>query len=91
MTMTRRVHERARMKIQYIPEIDTVYISLLPIPPERLTGVRIIRERANPGIYLDFDDSGRLIGIRVLDAKRNLHPETLKEAGTGIEPVTTGV
>lgn len=60
------------MKIEYDPEVDALYV--------RLNDRTIVEsEEVQPGIILDFDDSGKVAGVEVLNAsKRNQEP--LKEA-----------
>lgn len=50
------------LKTSYDPEADAVFVWF---GPEGKTSVRT--EEAAPGILLDFDEHGRVIGIEVLD------------------------
>ncbi len=53
------------MKTSYDPETDALYVRLADASIESSEEVR-------PGIVLDFDTSGRLVAIEVLDAKLRL-------------------
>lgn len=53
------------MKTSYDPETDALYVRLADASVESSEEVR-------PGIVLDFDASGRLVAIEVLDAKMHL-------------------
>ena len=49
------------MNIEYDPDVDALYV--------RLTGKKIVEsEQVQPGIVLDFDDSGEVVGVEVLNA-----------------------
>ena len=50
------------MRTTYDPEADAMFLSL---GPEGMTSART--EEVAPGIMLDFDKDGRVIGIEVLD------------------------
>jgi uncharacterized protein YuzE len=66
------------MIVRYDPSVDAAYIYLVPLT----TGIQVARTvpvdpiDAGAEINLDFDDSGRLVGIEVLRASRHL-PEAL--------------
>jgi uncharacterized protein YuzE len=62
------------MKIEYDPEVDALYV--------RLTESKIIEsEQVQPGIVLDFDAAGKVVGVEVLNAsKRKTPAEPLKAA-----------
>jgi uncharacterized protein YuzE len=52
------------IKTSYDPEADAMFIWLAP------EGAKSVETReVSPGVLLDFDDSGRLIGIEVLDVR----------------------
>lgn len=56
------------MNIQYDPEVDALYV--------RLSERKIIEsEEVQPGIVLDFDEEGKVVGVEVLNASR-------RESGT---------
>ncbi len=62
------------MKIEYDPEVDALYV--------RLTEHKIIEsEQVQPGIILDFDEAGKVVGVEVLAvSKRSNDTEPLKIA-----------
>lgn len=49
------------MKLNYYPETDSLYIDLIDAPS-------VESEEVRPGIVLDFDAQGQLIGIDVQNA-----------------------
>lgn len=51
------------MKIEYDPERDLLYISFMDKEVKAAQTVTV-----TPGVHADFDRSGKLIGIEVLDA-----------------------
>ena len=51
------------MKIEYDPERDLMYIYFAEIEVKAAETVTI-----KPGVHADFDKSGKLIGIEILDA-----------------------
>lgn len=58
------------MKIEYDKEVDALCI--------RLREDYVFRTvELEEGINLDFDESGRLLGIEILDAKSKYHPEEI--------------
>lgn len=66
------------MRISYDPDGDAAYIYLVEIPAggvDRTIPVDALADQAM--INLDFDVSGRLVGIEVLDASRLLPPECI--------------
>ena len=62
------------MNIEYDPAVDALYV--------RLTERKIIEsEEVQHGIVLDFDETGKVIGVEVLNAsKRDTSPLPLKAA-----------
>jgi uncharacterized protein YuzE len=55
------------MKIEYDPEVDALYV--------RLTDSKIIEsEQVQPGIILDFDAAGKVVGVEVLNASKRETP-----------------
>ncbi len=52
------------IKTSYDPEADAMFIWLAP-EGSKSTETREV----SPGVMLDFDDAGRLIGIEVLDVR----------------------
>jgi uncharacterized protein YuzE len=70
------------VKITYDRSVDAAYIYLVP----EITSGQVVKTYAcNPSevggqINLDFDSSGKLLGIEVLDASRKLSEALLKIA-----------
>jgi uncharacterized protein YuzE len=62
------------MRIQYDPDVDALYV--------RLSDSKIIEsEEVQPGIVLDFDEAGQVVGVEVLNvSKRETPPASLKAA-----------
>jgi uncharacterized protein YuzE len=70
------------MKLQYDPSVDAAYLFIsdgdarppigftYPCDPEQVDGQ----------IHLDFDVSGRLCGVEILNASKKLSPDVLKQA-----------
>lgn len=57
------------IKTSYDPEADAMFIWL---GPEGAKSVRT--EEVSPGVMLDYDECGKLIGVEVLDVReRTLH------------------
>lgn len=53
------------MKSRYDPEADALYV--------QLAEARIVEsEEVRPGIVLDFDAAGRVVGIEILDASEHV-------------------
>lgn len=51
------------MKIEYDPVVDALYV--------RLGETKIIEsEQVQPGVILDFDESGRVVGVEILSVSR---------------------
>ena len=48
------------MKIEYDPKADAMYIRLL-------AGEVVESDEVRPGVVLDFDSNGRVLGIEMLD------------------------
>ena len=72
------------MRITYDRDVDAAYIYLVPsIAPGGVKNTYPCNPSEVKGtINLDFDASGRLIGIEVLDASRKLPLNLLKTAET---------
>jgi uncharacterized protein YuzE len=51
------------MKIRYDPEVDALYITLVE-------GKSADSDEVQPGVILDYDQEGRLIGMEVLNVKK---------------------
>ena len=51
------------MKIEYDPTADALYV--------RLGEAKIIEsEEVQPGVILDFDESGKVVGVEILSASK---------------------
>ena len=58
------------MRLKLDKENDTLYL--------RLDGNAIVEsEEAQPGIILDFDENGRVVGIEILDLSARAEPKKL--------------
>lgn len=53
------------MKMRYDPKIDAVYIELA-------TGKYSVTRKISASIMVDEDKKGRVLGIEILDAKKNI-------------------
>jgi uncharacterized protein YuzE len=65
------------LRISYDAQVDAAYVALQPpgvIQPSVASTIPV-----NPGLNLDFDDEGRLVGIEVLEATTSLHPALLSQ------------
>ena len=60
------------MKMSYDPQVDAAYIRLAEGPATE-------GEEVAPGIVLDFDAEGRVLGIEVLHASKTLAPSAVAE------------
>ena len=67
------------MKLHYYPETDSLYIELKSAPG------RETREIA-PGVNVDFDEAGTVVGLDIDHASRNLDLSTLETVAL---PLTT--
>jgi uncharacterized protein YuzE len=64
------------MKVTYDPQVDVLRILLRNDPIEE-------SDEEKPGVILDFDKDGNVVGLEILDAsKRVENPGTLEYAGT---------
>ncbi len=59
------------MKTEYDPEANAIYVKFSDDKIEKT-------EELRPGIILDLDNRGRIVGIEMLDAKQNLSEAALK-------------
>jgi len=65
------------MKITYDPEVDVMRIVFSSAPIEE-------SDEEKPGVILDFDKSGNVVGMEILDAsKRMENPRTVEYAIAG--------
>ena len=60
------------MKMHYDEQVDALYLSLNECDV-------VESEEVKPGIILDFDATGEVVGIEVLDVKRRVPSADLKE------------
>lgn len=59
------------MKLSYDPAVDAVYLRLAPN--------RIVEsEEVRPGVVLDFDEAGEVVGVEILHVRRRL-PDSAPE------------
>jgi len=59
------------MKLHYYPETDSLYIDLIDAPAHDSQEVR-------PGVVLDFDADGQLVGIDIDNASKNAALDSLQ-------------
>ena len=65
------------MKINYDPDVDVLRIIFSNAPVEE-------SDEEKPGIILDFDKSGNVVGMEILNAsKRMENPRTVEYAVVG--------
>jgi uncharacterized protein YuzE len=65
------------MKVTYDPEVDVLRIVLAETPIEE-------SDEDKPGVILDYDRQGNLVGLEVLNAsKRVANPRSVEYAVTG--------
>lgn len=60
-------------KFEYDPDVNAAYIRFSSEPV-------IESDEVSTGIVLDYDRDGHIVGMEVLDARRNLPPEMLRAA-----------
>ncbi|MGD0200655.1 MAG: DUF2283 domain-containing protein [Bryobacteraceae bacterium] len=53
------------MKVKYDPEVDVLSIVLSDAPVEE-------SDEDKPGVILDYDKSGNVVGLEILDASRRM-------------------
>jgi len=65
------------MKITYDPEVDVMRIIFSSAPIEE-------SDEEKPGVILDFDKDGNVVGMEILDASRRMeNPRTVEYAIAG--------
>ena len=65
------------MKVTYDPEVDVLRIIFSSVPIEE-------SDEDKPGIILDYDKDGNIVGMEILDAsKRTENPRSVEYAVTG--------
>ncbi len=55
------------MKLSYDPEVDALYLSLSAAPV-------VESEEARPGVVLDLDAQGEVVGIEILHLRQRTNP-----------------
>jgi len=69
------------MRITYDPEVDVLRIVLSSAPVEE-------SDEEKPGVILDYDKDGNVVGMEILDASRRVEdPRALEYAIIGPEAV----
>jgi uncharacterized protein YuzE len=62
------------MKVTYDPEVDVLRILLSSAPIEE-------SDKDKPGVILDYDVSGNVVGIEILDASKRMEdPRSMEYA-----------
>jgi uncharacterized protein YuzE len=65
------------MKIKYDPEVDVLRIIFSNAPIEE-------SDEEKPGIILDYDKDGNVVGLEILDASRRMeNPRSVEYAVAG--------
>ena len=65
------------MKVTYDPEVDVLRILFSSVPIEE-------SDEDKPGVILDYDKDGNVVGIEILDAsKRMENPKSVEYAVAG--------
>ncbi|MXZ22105.1 MAG: DUF2283 domain-containing protein [Caldilineaceae bacterium SB0665_bin_25] len=69
------------MKLHYFPDTDSLYIDLSEKPSTDSTEVA-------PGVILDFDESGQLVGIDIDHASKVANLSTLEAKSLPVQTLT---
>ena len=69
------------MKLHYCPDTDSLYIDLSEKPSADSTEVA-------PGIVLDFDENGQLVGIDIDHASKVANLSTLEAKSLPVQTLT---
>ncbi len=68
------------MRTSYDPEVDALFVWFAP------EGVKLVgTQEVAPGIMLDFDQSGTVIGVEVLDVRKRVAGRRPAEPGARAE------
>jgi uncharacterized protein YuzE len=59
------------MKVSYDPQVDAMHVTLLDTPV-------VESEEVRPGIVLDYDEAGRVVGMEIMNVKKNLPGADIK-------------
>ena len=60
------------MRIKYDPEVDVIRITLKDVEIEE-------SDEETPGIILDFDSAGNIVGIEILQASKRIdNPQSIE-------------
>ncbi|MBM2816272.1 MAG: hypothetical protein HW421_3034 [Ignavibacteria bacterium] len=65
------------MKINYDPEVDVLSIKFNDIEIEE-------SDEEKPGMILDYDKNGNIVGIEILDASKRIEKPQMVEYGVAI-------
>ena len=58
------------MKLHYDSEADALYV--------RFSDHKILEsEEVRPGLILDFDEEGRIVGMEMLDVRKQMPPDAI--------------
>jgi uncharacterized protein YuzE len=69
------------MRVTFDAEDNVGYIHLVDeISPGRSTRQVVAEDEHGSAVVLDFDADGRLVGLELLSARRQLHPDLLGTA-----------
>jgi uncharacterized protein YuzE len=69
------------MRVTFDAEDNVGYIHLVDdISPGRSTQQVVAEDAHGSAVVLDFDTDGRLVGLELLSARRQLHPDLLGTA-----------
>ncbi len=64
------------MKVTYDPAVDVLHILLRNVPVEE-------SDEDKPGVILDYDKEGNIVGIEILDASKRVEdPRSVQHAVT---------
>lgn len=64
------------MKVTYDPEVDVLRILLSNAPIEE-------SDEDKPGVILDYDKAGNIVGLKILDASKHMeNPRSVEYAVT---------